>query len=125
MRIEPDSTFPSVPRLALPMTGKSTMLWLEDQEEHFKSHGENVTRVLSIGWRAEEPTFVEMLRSTYAPDAEVLTCVGGPFEEEVLAIEAHKIRERIGFNIGKQSHEFLGGFQKLLKTREELDWLLA
>lgn len=67
----------AVPAMALPLDGKSSFCWPEEQRARFESLQGTVTRMVTIGWRGIEEHFTPLLRPLVKEWARVLVVTGG------------------------------------------------
>ncbi len=112
---------PEVPAIALPLDGKSEFVWPQSQSAHIESLAGRVGRVLTVGWRAAETHFLDVLRRLVRPGAFVLGVTGG----ESATTDWAEIHERLSSQIphaGEMRMVDLG-FSGLFDTREFV-WLL-
>lgn len=63
-----------IPALGLPLAGKepADLVWPQEQENTFRALAGRVSRILTIGWRAEEPHFLDLLTPLPRSDARVV-----------------------------------------------------
>ena len=69
-----------VPAMALPIHGKTDFACPKTQLDRLDALQGAVSRLLTIGWRAAEPHFVNRLRPLVRQDARVLVVAGTPAE---------------------------------------------
>ena len=112
-----------VPALALPIDGKSDFVWPPEQLERLKLLQGMVTRLVTIGWRAAEPHFLELLRPLVRQDARCLVVTGGPDGESEAAGIQGRLKGSLDVGIGR-SESFTEGFGELMHHPSPLDRLL-
>ncbi|HEX2039362.1 MAG TPA: hypothetical protein VHF47_06475 [Acidimicrobiales bacterium] len=81
---------PGVPALALPVDGKSVLVWPDEQEQQFGRLQGRVSKLLIVGWRAVDQHFVGLM-DRLASGAKAVIVTGGPEADR----EAEAIRERL------------------------------
>lgn len=107
-----------IPAVALPISEKDELIWPNDQQQYFESLKGRITKVLTIGWRAAEPDFVETLKSLFARSPKAIFITG----------EASGGREvQVKLNLGT-ARRFPGnsvyGFQRFMRDERQIEWLL-
>lgn len=112
----------TIPALALPMDGKSELIWPPEQQAHFDGVQGRVSKLLVVGWRAAEGHFLErMERLTAGAKAVIVT--GGPSAED----EADQIEDRLTPGVLDNTTTLrivTDGFAGLMRS-DSVDWLLA
>lgn len=114
-----------VPALALPVTAKRDFSWPREQREHLEAmRGGHVDRVLTIGWRAAEPHFLELLTPVVQAESRILAVTGG--EKTSAAADADFIEHQLSECLvpNQQIRHFTGGFTNLFES-DEFGWVLA
>jgi hypothetical protein len=120
--VDPTLVVPSIPAIALPMAGKSELVWPQEQNSFFLAELPNGAfgRVLSIGWRAAEPHFTSLLNRLIVPGAKYVI-VGGSDDDARETTTNLSAPER-QFGAVKQSGN---GFWPFVADGELLIWLLG
>jgi hypothetical protein len=114
---------PAIPVLAMPMAGKSDFLWPPEQREAFDSLKQSVTRVLTLGWRAAEPHFVQLMHSAVCDEHKRMVVTGGRSAEND-AVHVHaRLDEATGPPLLKH-RTITDGFSGLDVDGAHLRWLL-
>jgi hypothetical protein len=74
---------PTLPALALPITGKGAFVWPTEQDRFFTSEIPNGSfgRMLTIGWRGAEEHFTQLLGRLVPSNARILVVAGGSDED--------------------------------------------
>jgi hypothetical protein len=110
-----------LPALAMPLEGKTAFSWPQDQHAHMQTLKGRVERLLTIGWRAAEPHFLDLLRIMPAARLKAVVVTGGDDAgREAANIEA---RLRPPFQDRGEWRHHLGGFGTLPDS-DLLSWLL-
>ena len=113
---------PTLPALALPIAGKSTFVWPPEQREFIDGFRRGAfSRVLTIGWRAAEPHFLDLIRPKVANDARVLAITGG--NQKVASNEAGAVLDAIAPE-RPMRQTAVEGFKASL-DQGTLDWIFA
>lgn len=113
-------TWPDLPAIALPVAGKSEFVWPKAHHDHFTSWQGSVRRLVTIGWRAAEPHFVDLLSPLIMNRHRVLLVTGGPSAES----DVDEVASRLGrLGEGVDLRKLTQGFRPLFGN-EELAWLL-
>jgi hypothetical protein len=109
-----EPTQPTIPAIALPIVNKSTFAWPAAQLQRFQSLVGRVSHVLTIGWRAAEPHFVDLLIPTLADHARLRVVTGG--DHEVATAEAIRIMQTLEERATNpiQAGTYAGGFENLV-----------
>jgi hypothetical protein len=112
-----------VPALALPISKKEDFCWPSQQEDVMRGlNPEEVTRVLTIGWRGLEDHFLPLFRPLITRNARMLVVnLDGSEAEDV----ANHLAGHIPGIIGNTVNPAPNGFGELLRLRSpELKWLM-
>lgn len=84
---------PKYPAFAPPVADKSDFIWPEEQRQLFEDLQGRVTRLVTVGWRAAEPHFLDLLRPKVKEWATALVVTGG--DPGRATDEANEIRNRL------------------------------
>lgn len=117
---------PMVPALALPIEGKSELIWPQSQSERLSSlEGGRVTRLLTVGWRGAEGHFLDRLKPVISPSAKALVVAKDRVESEEVASHLEKETNLKYSNSRPHWMHFGGsGFRELLDNPGHLRHLL-
>jgi hypothetical protein len=99
-----------VPAMALPIQNKAAFAWPSTHQSFFEGLKGRVNRVVTVGWRAAEAHFVELLARLTTDDATGLVVTGGP----QAASEGDQIAERISLAV-RQAWTFPRGFRGVIQ----------
>lgn len=112
--------FPDLPALALPVAGKSDFVWPSEQAEFLGGLRTRVRRVLTVGWRAAEPHFVEKLHPMVMSGHRAMLVTGGPSGDQ----DVKDIVTRFG-SLGERLNyrATTAGFSSIFAD-PNLEWLL-
>lgn len=112
------------PALALPILGKSNLVWPPDQDELFRTRIPNGSfgNVLVIGWRAAEPHFNVLLDRLIVNGARLLVVTAGN-NEEMAELAAQETYENLGRFAQRSTKRFsLNGFRGI--SEDDWGWIL-
>jgi hypothetical protein len=107
-----------VPALAIPTTNKNGFVCPPEHVAYLAARLPRVTRLLVVGWRAMETTFVAMMQAHLPQSAQVLVACGE--EEDGKAT----LRRLEAAGVGGEGLVFTGGFSDLVLS-DVLDAFLA
>ena len=119
-----------VPALALPVDDKSEFIWPDEQANRFRALQGSVSRLLTVGWRAMEPHFLDLLQPVLRNDAKVVVTAGGrngpdEADEAQDRLQAATHRNSTAARVRPENWRIYGdGFTDLLRNSKELRWLL-
>lgn len=104
----------NVPTLALPVVRKTTVTAPQEHMAALEKLRGQVSSIVTIGWRGQEPHIFEALRETLAPEARVHVC-------DVTQEGAHGTCEslRTGLSLSTMPSWDLQGFAGLVKPSED------
>ena len=113
-----------IPAICLPMDGKDTYVWPPEQRQALeKLHGQ-VTRLMTIGWRALEPGFLPLLKPLLHRSAKVLVVTGSKDGSNEAEAILQRLRETCTSADDNQWRIYGDGFTGLLEDSDEFKWFL-
>lgn len=105
------------PAIAIPVESKSDYECPPDHLDIFRTCIPEVTKLLIIGWRATEITFLQLLAENFRQDVRTMVVAGSSKGAEEI------IRRLDQARIGGQFHASVGGFTDFVKNREADEFL--
>lgn len=110
----------SIPALAPPIKDKTDFEWPEEHRDHFRELPP-IDRLLTIGWRAADKHFLELLVKKFSGRAlPTLIVTGGPHGRE----EAEQVATNLGLQLlDTRTHTMSKGFTPLMSGSPWTEWL--
>jgi hypothetical protein len=109
-----------LPTLALPVIGKTDLIWPAEQAAHFESLQGRVRRLLTIGWQGAEEHFVSALKPLVMSRARTVIVTGGSQGERDAATVFKNLAAVTNHTDRRES---INGFSQFVSS-EALHWLL-
>ena len=109
-----------LPALALPVIGKTDLIWPEEHATHFENLQGSVRRLLTIGWQGAEEHFISALKPLVMSRARSMVVTGGyQGDKDASAV----YRNLAAVTSHTERRQFTKGFLQFASS-EELRWLL-
>ncbi len=108
-----------LPALALPVIGKTDLIWPTEQAAHFKSLQSRVRRLLVIGWQGAEEHFVSTLKPLMAR-ARSMVVTGGHQADRDASMVLRNLAPVTNHTDRRQS---IRGFAQFVSS-DALHWIL-